>query len=72
MGHMGAVQMRYRTMTFSTQRNNQGGTFLETIYIWGKYFFHSFLCIIFTVDTICADNKDKPMAGRKNQLIKSF
>ena len=33
--------------------------------------FVHFYDLYFTLDTICADNKDKPMAGCKNQLIKS-
>ena len=35
------------------------------------FFFH-FHESFFTLDIICADNKDKPMAGCKNQLIKVF
>ena len=44
--------------------------FLEKTYVQGKYFFVHFYELFFTLDTICADNKDKPMAGCKNQLIK--
>ena len=32
--------------------------------------FDQFYALLFTPDTICADDKDKPMAGCKNQLIK--
>ena len=47
-----------------------GKHFFWKAYIRDKYFFHSLSCIIFTQDTIYADNKDKPMVGWKNQLIK--
>ena len=34
----------------------------------GQISFVHFYALSFTLDTICADNKDKPMAGCKNQL----
>ena len=47
-----------------------GGTFFRK-HIYGKIvFFVHFCASFFTLDTICADHKDKPMAGFKNQLIK--
>ena len=61
--------MGYRARTFSTHINMGEARCLENIYM-EHILFHSLLCIIFTLDTICADNKDKPMAGCKNQLIK--
>ena len=56
--------MGYRVRTFFTHINNGAGTFFKKTDLWGK-FFHLFLWIIF-----CADNKDKPMVGCENQLIK--
>ena len=53
----------------SPRINNRGGSFVENIYS-GKYFFVQFYSLFLTLDTTCADNKDKPMAGCKNQLIK--
>ena len=43
--------------------------FLENIYTGENTFLFIFMNYFFTLDTICADNKDKPMAGCKNQLI---
>ena len=57
--------------TFSTHINNEGGTFFKKhIYIGQKLFSFIFIALFFTLDTICADNKDKCMTGCKNQLIK--
>ena len=42
--------------------------FLENIHT-NSYFVH-FHALFFTLDTTCADNKDKPITGCKNQLIK--
>ena len=44
--------------------------FLENTYMEQMLFFAHFSELLFTLDTICADNKDKPMAGSKNQIIK--
>ena len=62
MGNTGPVQIRYGARTLFIQIDNGGSRFLENIYT-GKILLRSFLCIIFTLDTICADNKDKPIAG---------
>ena len=43
--------------------------FRKHIYGTSTFFIH-FYALFFTPDTICADNKDKPMAGYKSQLIK--
>ena len=43
--------------------------FLENIYK-GQILFVHFHGLSFTLDTVCADNKDKPVSGCKNQLIK--
>ena len=56
-GHMG-----YGTGTFLHIQTTGEALFSKT-YIPGKYFFLSFSCIIFTLDTIFADNKDKRMVG---------
>ena len=70
MGYTGPVQMGYRERTFSTHTNNRGGTFFRKhIYGTNTFFIH-FYALLFTLGTICVDNKDKPMAGCKNQLIK--
>ena len=63
MDYMGHVKMGYRVRTFYTYKQWGRHIFKKT-YVWGK-FFHLFLWIVF-----CADNKDKPMAGCENQLIK--
>ena len=36
----------------------------------GQMLFVHFYALFFTLDTIFADNKDKPMAGCKNQFMK--
>ena len=65
MGYMGPVQMVWGK-DFSTHINNGGGTsFRKHIYGANTFFIH-FCGLFFTVDTICADNKDKLMAGCKN------
>ena len=43
--------------------------FLENIYMGQMLFFAHFCALFFTLDTICADHKDKLMVGCKNQLI---
>ena len=53
---------------FSTHINNRAR--FQKTYIQGKYFFIHFNELFFTLDTICADNKDKLVTGCKNQLIK--
>ena len=61
---------QYGTRTFSTHTNNGAGTFFRThIYGANTFFVHVYE-FFFTMDTICADNKDNTMAGCKNQLIK--
>ena len=52
-------------MTFPAHVNNGEAR----IYL-ANTFFIQFYALFFTLDTICADNKDKPDAGCKNQLIK--
>ena len=59
----------YLARTFSTYINNRAGTFFRK-HIRGKYFFVHFYELFFAPDTICGDNKDKPMVGSKNQSIK--
>ena len=55
---------------FSTHINSGTGTiFRKPVYGADTFFIH-FYELFFTLDTICADNKDKPMTGCKNQLIK--
>ena len=68
MGYTGSVQMGSGARTFSTHVNNGGGTFFRKHIYWANTFFLHFYALFFTLDTICADNKDKPMAGCKNQL----
>ena len=47
-----------------------GGTlFRKHIYRANTFFVHVY-ALLLTLDTICADNIGKPMAGCKNQLIK--
>ena len=70
MGYMGPVQMGYRAMTFSTHINNSRWHFFRKHIYGANTFFIHFYALFYTLDTICADNKDKPMAGCKNQLIK--
>ena len=43
--------------------------FRKHIYGANTFFIH-FHVLFFILDIICADNKDKSMAGYKNQLIK--
>ena len=68
-GLYGASANGVRGKDFSTHINNGRGTSFRK-HVWGKYFFVHLYALFFTLDTICADNKDKPMAGCKNQLIK--
>ena len=70
MSYMGPVQMGYRARTFPTQINNEGGTFFRKHSYGANTFFRYFCALFFTLDTICADNKDKSMTGCKNRLIK--
>ena len=70
MGYTGLVQLGYGGRTFSTHINNGGGTFFRKHIYGANTFFVQFYALFFTLDTICADNQDKPMAGCKNQLIK--
>ena len=70
MGYTGPVQMGYRAMTFSTHINNRAGTFFRKHIDGANTFSIHFYELFFALDTFCADNKDKPMAGCKNQLIK--
>ena len=65
MGYMGLVQMRYGERIFSTHINNRAGTFFRKHIYGANTFFCSFHELFFTLGTICADNKDKPMAGCK-------
>ena len=67
---MGPVQMAART--FSTHINNGKGTFFGKHTYGANTFFIHFYAIFFTPDAICVDNKDKPIAGCKNQLFKVF
>ena len=62
--------MGYGARTFSTRINTKGGTCLENIHTGKILFSVYFYSLFFTLDTICADNNDKPTAGYKNQLIK--
>ena len=55
--------------TFSTHINNGAGTFFRKHIYGANTFFVHFYELLFTLDTICANNKDKHMAGCKNQLI---
>ena len=71
MGSMGLVEMVYGAMIFSIHINNGGGTFLRKHMYEANTFFIHFYALFFSPDIICADNKDKPMANCKNQLIKS-
>ena len=66
--YTGPVQMGART--FSTHINNGGGTFSRKHTYGANTFFLHFYAIFFTPGTSCADNKDKPIAGCKNQLLK--
>ena len=66
MGYTGPVQMGYGARTFYKHINNRVGTFFRK-HMYGASTFYE---LFFTLDTIYADNKDKPMAGYKNQLIK--
>ena len=69
MGYTGLVQMGYGARTVSAHINNGAGTlFMKHIYGDNTFLF-IFMNYFLTLDTICADNKDKPMAGCKNQLI---
>ena len=70
MGYTGTMQMGYGERTFLYKGTMGQAHFLENIYR-ANTFFHSFYELFFTLDTICADIEDKPMAGCKNQLIKS-
>ena len=69
MGYTGPAQMGYRARIFHTYINNGAGTFLGNIYM-GQILFGSLLSIIFTPDTIYADNKGKPMAGCQSRIFK--
>ena len=71
MGYTGLVQMGYGARTFSTHRNNGTGTFFIK-HIYGENTFFFIFMNFFTPDTICADNRVKPMAGCKNQLIENI
>ena len=62
--------MGYGARTFSIHVNNGRGTFFRKHICEANTFFIHFYALYFTLDTICADNKDKPMAGCKNQFIK--
>ena len=67
---MGLVQMGYGARTFSTHINNGRGPFFRKhIHGANTLLVHSYE-LFFVLDTTCAENKDKPMAGCKNQLIK--
>ena len=70
MGYTSPVQMGYGAMTFSTYRNNESGTFFRKHVYGANTFLFIFMHYLFTLDTICAESKDKPMAGCKNRLIK--
>ena len=71
MGYMVPVQIWYGKRTFSAHINNGAGTLFRK-HIYGANTFLFIFVNYFSLDTICADNKDKPMAGCKNQLIKKF
>ena len=70
MGYMGLVQMGYGARTFSTYINNGTGTIFRKHRYGANTFFVHFYKLLFTLDTICADNKDKPKTGCKSQLVK--
>ena len=70
MGYMGPVQMGYGARSFYTHINNGTGTVFRKHIYGANTFLGHYYELFFTQDTICADNKDKPMAGCKNQLIK--
>ena len=68
MGCTGPMQMGYGPGAFFTHIKNRGSTFFrKRIYGANTFFFHCHT-LFFTLDTICADSKDKPMTGCKNQL----
>ena len=62
--------MGYGARTFYTHINNGAGTFFRKHIYGANTFSFIFYELFFTPDTVSADNKDKPMAGCKNQLIK--
>ena len=53
-------------------RKNGGGAFFKKHIHGANTFFIHFYVLLFTLGTISADNKEKPMAGCKNQLIKKY
>ena len=55
---------------FSTHINSGAGRFFRKHVYWTNTFFVHFYELFFTLDTIRVDNKDKPMVGCKNQVIK--
>ena len=63
LGYMGLVQMVYRGKTFSTHVNNGEAHFSENIYMLGNTFLVHFYALFFTLDTICAEYKDKTIAS---------
>ena len=60
MGYIGPVQIGYGAKTFSTHINNGGGTFFRKHIYGANTFFIHFGALYFTLDTVWADNKDKP------------
>ena len=56
-----------RPRLFCTHINNGGSTFLRKHIYGANTFFIHFHALFFTLDTICADRKDK--LGCKSQLI---
>ena len=68
MGYTGPVQMGHRGRTFSTHINNGGGTFFRKHIHGANTFFIHFYALFLTLDTICADNKEKPMAASKTSI----
>ena len=62
--------MGYRAKTLSTYKKKLQADFLQNIHMEQILFSFIFMNYFFTLDTICADKKDKPMKGCKNQSIK--
>ena len=67
--------------TWLVEMGVRGKDFFYTYKQWGRYIFRKhiyeanafsfiFYELFFTLDTICADNKDRPMAGCKNYSLR--
>ena len=71
MGYTGPVKMEYGARTFSTHVTNREGTFSRKHTYGANSLFIHFYALFFISDTICADNKEKPMTGCKINQLKS-